>query len=204
MIDTFDPIHAAQVLRELAAEIRTSEGVARNGLFLELHRLHDTIFRLSLESHPNLPDDLQGSAFNLEEPMPAPQVVRELNRLGSPLADKEIRNLYKHMNMARNNMAHDSVIGRVTISNSNVKRMVQLAGLVADVLDPAGEGRPHLLVNQPRPLFLSRTRLGLLLGMIAGGAVMWGWLQSGNPFIAVGLTVVASLLFGWIWFFSEA
>lgn len=204
MTDSFDPIHAAQVLRELAADIRTAEGIARNGLFLELHRLHDTIFRFSLESHPNLPDDLQGAAFNLEEPMPAPQVVRELNRLGSPLAGKEIRNLYKHMNMARNNMAHESVIGRVTISNSNVKRMVQLAGLVADVLDPAGEGQPNLSIQRVQSAFISRTRLCLLLGIIAGSAVTWGWLQSNNPFIAVGLTIIACFAIGWAWFFYEA
>ncbi len=202
MSDLFDPIHAAQVLRELAVDIRTAEGAARNGLFLDLHRLHDTIFRNSLASHPNLPDGLHGAAFNLEEPMPAPQVVRELNRLGSPLASKEIRNLYKHMNMARNNMAHDSVIGRVTISNSNVKRMVQLAELVADVLDPDREGTAHRsAAHAPRPLF-PRARLRLLLAFVGGSAVTLVWLREFNPYFAVGITVMVLAAGVWAWFDS--
>jgi hypothetical protein len=203
MTDDFDPIVAAGVLREIATEIRTAEGAARNGLFLELHRLHDTIFRLSLESHPDLPPELQGSAFNLEAPLPAPQVVRELNRLGSPLAGKEIRNLYKHMNMARNNMAHDSIIGRVTVSNSNVKRMVELAGLVATVLDPRGERaplRPHRL-NNTAPL--SRARFYLLIGILSGAILTWGWGYSNNPYIAVGITIITAMVGGWAWMTGE-
>jgi hypothetical protein len=202
MRDPFDPIAAARLLRELANEIRLAQGATRNGLFLELHRLHDTIFRLNLESHPALPPDLRGTAFNLEDPLPAPQVVRELNRLGSPLASTEIRNLYKHMNMARNNMAHESVIERVTISNNNMKRMVELANRVADVLDPTGQGQSES-ISVPSSTRRSRTKLYLLLGVLLGAVTVGGWLITSNPFVAPGITIVAVLIGGAAWLISE-
>lgn len=199
MTDTFDPTAAAHLLRQLAAEIRSAEGATRNGLFLELHRLHDTIFRLSLESHPDLPPDLQGTAFNLEEPMAAPQVVRELNRLSSPLASKEIRNLYKHMNMARNNMAHEAVIGRVTISNSNMKRMVELATLVATVLDPTPPLEPTSPIAHRSVFAFTKIRLYLMVGILIGISVGWGWIGNNNPFIALGITIIAVVLIVAMW-----
>lgn len=202
MSDSFDPIVAARLLREISAEIRTTEGAERNGLFLELHRLHDTIFRLALESHPDLPVELQGSAFNLHEPLPAPQVVRELNRLGSPLANKEIRNLYKHMNMARNTMAHDSVIERVTISNSNMKRMAELAIRVADVLDPHAQSHPDFTTSPPLSPF-SRARLNLILGILLGAVMVGGWMLTINPFIPIGVTLVFLTVGGAVWLFSD-
>ncbi len=139
---SFDQVEAARLLRELATELLAAEGTARNGLFLELHRLEDTIFRLALEAHPDAPPGLAARAFSLEDTLPAPQVVRELQGLSSPLATPEIRNLYKHMNMARNNMAHDAALARVTVSRSNSKRMAHLAQLLAAQLDPSGEAIP--------------------------------------------------------------
>ncbi len=197
-----DTISAARLLRELAAELQQAQGPARNGLFLELHRLHDTIFRLSLESHPDLPPELLGTAFNLEEPLSAPQVVRELNRLGTPLATKEIRNLYKHMNMARNNLAHEAVIDRTTISNANVKRMVQLATLVAEVLDPNG-AHPSAHVRIVARRRMPWSRVNLIVGLLMGLSLCYMWLTNSDTIVNAALTLAAIVVFGGLWLFGR-
>jgi hypothetical protein len=201
----WDEVEAAQLLRELAVELLRAEGAARNGLFLELHRLLDTLFRRSLEAHPNALPEIAAQAFALADPLPAPQVVRELNRLGSGIATQEIRGLYKHMNMARNNMAHEAVIERVVVSRANCKRMAHLARLVADALDPKGEGVPS---SSEAPTMEAVGGAGrwwsyivwLGLGMGLGVALGWSWFgeQSAGlatAFVAVG--VVASMLLYW-------
>ncbi len=173
-----NPVLAARLLRELATELVAADGAERNGLFLELHRLQDTLFRLALESHPQASPTLASRAFGLADPLPAPQVVRELQNLHSSWVTPEIRNLYKHMNVARNNMAHASALERVTISRSNSKRMAHLARLLADQLDPAREGLPEARVQ---------------------GRAPWpaapGWLLGGG---------VAGMLLGWAWWEAES
>lgn len=199
----FDRMKAARLLRALAAELMAAEGVARNGLFLELHRLEDTIFRLELESHPAAPPELAARAFSLVDALPAPQVVRELQGIDSPLATQEIRNLYKHMNMARNNMAHDATLERVMVSRSNSKRMAQLARLLATQLDPAG-------VAQPPPSEqradggrgrsgIGQSALAWLLGAGVGLLMGWAWWQAQRPLLAAGLLLLLLLGAGGWW-----
>lgn len=198
----WDETEAARLLRELAAELLWAEGVARNGLFLELHRLLDTLFRRSLEAHADVTPEVAAQAFALADPLPAPQVVRELNRLGSVIATQEIRNLYKHMNMARNNMAHEAVLARVVVSRANCKRMAQLARLVADALDPAGEGVPEAMErSEVRARRGTASWWGYVLwmgvGVGLGTALGWSWFGEGSAALTVALVavgVVASMV----------
>jgi hypothetical protein len=199
-------VEAAQLLRELAAELLLAEGVARNGLFLELHRLLDTLFRLHLEEHPDATPELAAQAFSIADTLPAPQVVRELNRLGCPLTTQEIRNLYKHMNAVRNNMAHEAVIARVIISRTNSKRMAQLANLVADVLDAERIGLPGVVEpftveeNSYQESGQGRA-VWLIAGVGLGLGIGWSWFEARNvpllaAFVVTGLVAWMVLVYG--------
>lgn len=199
-------VEAAQLLRELAAELLLAEGVTRNGLFLELHRLLDTLFRLHLEEHPDATPELAAQAFSVADTLPAPQVVRELNRLGCPLTTQEIRNLYKHMNAVRNNMAHEAVIARVIISRANSKRMAQLANMVADVLDAERNGLPGAV----EPLTVEEDgyeeggqgrAVWLIVGVGLGLGMGWSWFEARNvpllaAFVLTGLVAWMVLVYG--------
>jgi len=175
-------------------------GVARNGLFLELHRLLDTLFRLHLEEHPDATPELAAQAFSTADTLPAPQVVRELNRLGCPLTTQEIRNLYKHMNAVRNNMAHEAVIARVIISRTNSKRMAQLANMVADVLDAERNGlpgavEPFTVEEDGYEESGQRRAVWLIVG------IGWSWFESRNvpllaAFAVTGLVAWMVLVYG--------
>lgn len=194
---TLDPLEAARLLRELADEMLAAEGAARNGLFLELHRLLDTLFRLALESHPKATPEEVASAFSLVDSLPAPQVVRLLQGLESPLVTPEIRKLYKHMNAARNNLAHEAVVARVVVSRANVKRMAQLARLLADQLDPAQAALPA----PPDPAVPRRATgqpkaISLALGLASGAALLWAWLLAGNVALALATTTIVLTLIG--------
>ncbi len=199
-------VEAAQLLRELAAELLLAEGVARNGLFLELHRLLDTLFRLHLEEHPDATPELAAQAFSIADTLPAPQVVRELNRLGCPLTTQEIRNLYKHMNAVRNNMAHEAVIARVIISRTNSKRMAQLANMVAEVLDAERNGLPGAV----EPFTVEEDRyqesgqggaVWLAVGVGLGLGIGWSWFEARSipllaAFAVTGLVAWVVLVYG--------
>lgn len=170
-LTTLEPLKAALLLRELADEVLAAEGVMRNGLFLELHRLLDTIFRLALESLPNAPSEVRSQAFNQVNSLPSPQVVRKLWEFESPLVTTEIRKGYKHMNAVRNNMAHKNVLERVVVSRSNSKRMAYVARSVANQLDSEQKALPNPAEAPiaPRPLWhrnLSYTILGFLSAML--------------------------------------
>ncbi|MDQ4076331.1 MAG: hypothetical protein M3220_08795 [Chloroflexota bacterium] len=199
-----DRVEVARLLRELAAELLEAEGAERNGLFLELHRLQDTIFRLALESHPDAPPTLAAKAFAVVDALPAPQVVRELYALDSQLVTPEIRNLYKHMNVARNNMAHSAALARVIVSRNNSKRMARLARLLAEQLDPAHEGMSEQeeifqLVEEPR--VRNSCALIWLVGLGVGVTLGWAWWERGDNclggllllLIAIGTSVLLFL-----------
>lgn len=196
---TLEPIEGARLLRALAAELLLADGPARNGLFLELHRLEDTLFRLALEGHPDTPEALRGQAFSIVNPIPAPHVVRELNRLGSPLATPEVRSLYKHMNVARNNMAHEAVLARVEISRSNAKRMARLATLLADQLDPDGRGIP--VEGEAAALAPARgegvdRRWYLGVGLVVGAGLSGAILAPLDPGLIMAIAVIGATLVG--------
>ncbi|MGB0386119.1 MAG: hypothetical protein ACPGWR_15030 [Ardenticatenaceae bacterium] len=196
-LTTLEPMKAALLLRELAEEVLIAEGAARNGIFLELHRLHDTIFRLALESHPDAPPEVSSLAFSRVNALPAPQVVRKLWELNSELVTPEIRKFYKHMNVARNNMAHDAVLERVMVSRSNSKRMARLATLLANQLDPEQEAMPDLYETPaPRPLW-HRHALYLSVGFIAGVCLCWALLGTSNPAIVIAtITIIVTIIGG--------
>lgn len=198
MTTTLESLDAARLLRELADEVLIADGAARNGLFLELHRLLDTIFRLALESHPDATPEEAASAFSLVESLPAPQVVRLLHGLESPLVTLEIRKLYKHMNAARNNLAHEAVVARVVVSRANVKRMAQLAHLLADQLDPAQSALPALSDSDaPRPRAAPPSKLiPLVLGLLSGAALLWAWFLAENFALALATTTIVLTLIG--------
>lgn len=127
---------SARLLRELAGELLARDGMARNGTFLELHRLHDVIFRAALERHPGAPPGLAARAFAVNEALPAAQVPRELAALGDPLGDPELCRLFQHVTAARNRLVHRPVLARQQVSRQNSRRMARLARLTADILDP--------------------------------------------------------------------
>ena len=194
----WDPTEAAQLLRALSDELRQAEGVARNGLFLELHRLQDTLFRYTLESHPEAPLELAARAFDRQDSMPAPQVLFELMRLGTPWVTSEMQQRYRHMNAVRNNMAHEAVLERVTISGRNSKTMARLAAEVADALDPERRALPGTAERDEAtsPVLAARW-LWLTLGL-ALGLALWGLWQTTNLFGA-GVAVVAVMVSIAVW-----
>ncbi|MBA3533649.1 MAG: hypothetical protein H0T73_17165 [Ardenticatenales bacterium] len=195
----WEPIESARLLRTLAAELLLSEGPTRNGLFLELHRLHDVIFRMALERHPDAPPELAAQAFAVVDALPAPQVVRELHGLGAALITPEIRSLYKHMNVARNNLAHEAVVGRVTVSKGNVKRMANLATLLATQLDPDEQGLPLVEAEERSPVRTGGREVGKLaygvVGLLTGVGLTWTILDapSGLASAVAGGTLVLGL-----------
>lgn len=172
-----DALEGARLLRELAGELLERDGMARNGTFLELHRLHDVIFRAALERHPEAPPGLAARAFAVNEALPAAQVPRELAALGDPLGDPELCRLFQHVTAARNRLVHRPVIARQQVSRQNSRRMAHLARLTADVLDPDGhaissdsyDAEPHQI---PWPLLaaLAALAVGIVLG--AGAALL--------------------------------
>ena len=200
MSDTeLHPIEVASLLRQLSDEILVAKGPTRNGLFLELHRLHDTIFRLTLESHPHASPDLSAQAFSVVNPLPSPQVVRELYRLDSQLVTTEIRNLYKHANIARNNMAHKARLERVTVSRSNANRISRLARLLADRLDPAQEGMPEISeeIDSVPPPTGQHKLLYLTVGLIAGISLSWAWFITTNAALTIAtVTIMITIIAG--------
>lgn len=189
-----EPGRTALLLHDLAAELLASEaGTERNGLFLELHRLLDTIFRDALECHPAAPPALAAQAFAVGDGLPAPQVLRELAALGSDLAQPEIRRAFDQVNAARNRMAHSATIERITVSRRHVKRMAHLARLVARTLDPTrpvaepagADGGMYGTGDAGLPLVLPG---GLLL--LVGGLVIGLTLRAGHPLVFAGLLFV--------------
>lgn len=199
-LTTLEPLKAALLLRELADEVLAAQGPMRNGIFLELHRLLDTTFRLALEGLPNAPSEVRSQAFNLVDSLPAPQVVRKLWEFESPLVTPEIRKLYKHMNTARNNMAHRAVLERVEVSRSNSRRMAHLARLVADQLDPEREMLPDAaeMIRPPRPLWHRNacyTALGALSTMLLFYAIFG---PSSSPMIIMAAMIVVVMAVGGI------
>ena len=195
-LTTLEPIPAALLLRELADELLVAEGPARNGIFLELHRLLDTIFRLALEAHPDAPSEVRSQAFSRVDSLPAPQVVRKLWEFESELVTKEIRKLYRHMNVARNNMAHNNVLERVEVSRSNSKRMARLARLLADQLDSEQVALPDPAEKPPPPPpAWRRHAFYLAVGFVAGLSLCWALLGSSNPAIVMAtVTIIVTII----------
>lgn len=199
-LTTLEPLKAALLLRELANEVMAAEGVMRNGLFLELHRLLDTTFRLALEASPNAPSEVRSRAFDQINSLPSPQVVRKLWEFESPLVTSEIRKLYKHMNAVRNNMAHKNVLERVVVSRSNSKRMGHLAVLVAKQLDPQEEALPDATEAPlaPRPLWHRNafyTILGALSALFLSYAI---FSPSSSPMMMMATLILVVMVVGGI------
>ncbi|MCB9127977.1 MAG: hypothetical protein H6638_08745 [Ardenticatenales bacterium] len=185
----------ARLLRELAQELRGAEGMARNGLFLELHRLQDNLFRYTLEQHPKAAMSLAAQAFAVQDGLPSPQVLQELTRLGTPWLDSEIRRRYRGMNAARNDMAHEAVLARRVVSRRKCNEMAQLAMRVADAIDPAQRGLPQRkATSTPSSRAVAHRWPLLLLGLALGLALWATWNSSDLYFAAAGIvtaTVVA-------------
>jgi hypothetical protein len=190
------PIETALLLRELAISVSKADYPARNGLFLELHRLHDTIFRLALESHPDASPELAAQAFSIVESMPVPQVIRELGKLNSELVSPEIRKLHKHMNMVRNNMAHKTVLERVVVSRTNAKRMTRLARLMALKLDPEQEAMPDIEESAPPRPTWHRKVLYLGVGLVAGIVLSWAIVASSNVALTMATLIIVVTVIG--------
>lgn len=199
------PPETALLLRQLAIEVSKADYPARNGLFLELHRLHDTIFRLALESHPDAPPELAAQAFSVVDSMPVPQVIRELRKLKSELVSQEIRKLHQHMNVVRNNMAHKTVLERVPISRANAKRMARLARLMADHFDPEREAMPDIDGEGAKGQGSEgatrwgwhRKALYLSVGFVAGIMLSWAVVSNANPgLIMAALIIVVTVIGG--------
>lgn len=204
-LTTLEPLKVALLLRELADEVVAAEGATRNGLFLELHRLLDTTFRLALEELPNAPSEVRSQAFSQVDSLPAPQVVRKLWEFESSLVTAEIRKSYKHMNAVRNNMAHKNVLERVVVSRSNSKRMAHVARLVANQLDPEQEMLPDAAqVPVPlRPLWHRNacyTALGALSSMLLSYAI---FSPSSTPMMTMAAIIFVGMVVGTILMFDQ-
>jgi predicted lipid-binding transport protein (Tim44 family) len=86
-------------------------------------------------------------------------------------------------------------VERLVVSRSNSKRMARLAELLADQLDPAGEGQPAAEKRQniPDAQEFPAWRSAYLLGGLAAGATI-GWAAAGAQGVWVMLLLGAVIV----------